>query len=135
MQREEPRRAMRAAEVPGDLRRFILTSVPSVPYLEAILQLRGEAHVAWDPARLAGRLYVPEREADELLRALANAGIARPSDYRYEPAPDLAAMLDRLAHEYATNLVGVTDIIHSRIDKRAHQFADAFRLRKDHRGD
>ena len=72
-----------------------------------------------------------------MLRSLAAAGIAQATPesaetFHYQPAtPELAAMLDKVARIYATNLVGVTDLIHSRIDKRAQQFADAFRWRKD----
>jgi len=40
-------------------------------------------------------------------------------------------LLDALAAAYTHNLVGVTDLIHSRVDKRAQQFADAFRFRKE----
>ena len=42
---------MRSA-IPDDVRRFILTSVPSVPYLEAMLLLRGEPQAAWDASAL-----------------------------------------------------------------------------------
>lgn len=129
---------MRSAEIPDDIRRFILTSVPSVPYLEAILLLRTDPGVGWDVPRLAARLYVAERQAAEVLTALAAAGIARGEEqgdttlFRYAPATDeLRERLDVLAQAYSANLVGVTDLIHSRIDKRAQQFADAFRLRKD----
>jgi hypothetical protein len=129
---------MRRADLSDDLRRFILTSVPSVPYLEAILLLRAEPEVGWDVRRLAGRLYVPERQAAELLTALAAAGIAQSEKqeetvlFRYAPATDeQRKRLDDVAEAYSANLVGVTDLIHSRMDKRAQQFADAFRLRKD----
>lgn len=129
---------MRRAEIPDDIRRFILTSVPSVPYLEAILLLRADPGVGWDVRRLAARLYVAERQAAEVLAALAAAGIARGEDqgetvlFSYAPATDeLRERLDALAQAYSANLVGVTDLIHSRIDKRVQQFADAFRLRKD----
>jgi hypothetical protein len=44
---------------------------------------------------------------------------------------ELLAVIDALAQTYSQDLVGVTDLIHSRIDKRAHQFADAFRWKKD----
>ena len=121
-------------DLPQDVRRFILTSVPSVPFLEALLLLRSAPQSIWHPAQLAGRLYLPERQAAELLRALADAGLATDrgdNAYAYAVAPDRAELLDRVAHAYAANLVGVTDLIHSRVDKRAHQFADAFRLRKD----
>lgn len=129
---------MSRAELPEDIRRFILTSVPSVPYLEAILLLRANPDVTWDVPRLAARLYVAERQAAEVLTALAAAGIARgeapgePPLFRYAPATaELRDRLDALAQAYSANLVGVTDLIHSRIDKRAQQFADAFRWRKD----
>ena len=129
---------MRRAAVPDDIRRFILTSVPSVPYLEAILLLRAEPDVGWDVRRLAARLYTPERQAAELLTALAEAGIAQGEEqgeaalFRYAPATaELRERIDGLAQAYSANLVGVTDLVHSRIDKRAQQFADAFRLRKD----
>jgi hypothetical protein len=125
-----------------DMRRFILTSIPSVPYLEALLLLRTAQDADWDVNTVARRLYVAETRAAELLMALRDAGIAEqivpdvdePSSvrYRYRPAsPQLAARLDALAQAYAEHLVPVTDLIHSRLDKRAQQFAEAFRLRKD----
>ena len=128
---------MEHAELSDDIRRFILTSVPSVPYLEAILLLRTDPAMGWDVRSLAARLYVAERQAAEVLTALAAAGIARGEDqgdtalFRYAPATaELRERLDALAQAYSANLVGVTDLIHSRLDKRAQQFADAFRLRK-----
>lgn len=133
---------MRRAELPDDVRRFILTSVPSVPYLEAILLLRTEPDAAWEVRRVAGRLYVSEKQAAELLAALTEAGIAGRADqeaegqgeaalFSFSPATvELREVLDALAQAYSSNLVGVTDLIHSRIDKRAQQFADAFRWRK-----
>lgn len=129
---------MRGGDLSDDIRRFILTSVPSVPYLEAVLLMRSEPEARWDARRVAGRLYVAERQAAELLEALAASGIAarepvqEGGQYRYEPfSPELRERLGVLAHAYSVNLVGVTDLIHSRIDKRAQQFADAFRWRKD----
>lgn len=128
---------MRRGELADELRRFVLTSIPSVPYLEAILLLRSDPEGLWDAPLVARRLYLGERQAHELLVQLVAGGIAQPEvpaspRYRYQPASaELAARLDALAAAYAANLMGVTDLIHSRIDKRAQQFADAFRLRKD----
>jgi Mn-dependent DtxR family transcriptional regulator len=126
---------MAAADIPDDLRRFILTSVPSVPYLEAILLLQREHGAAWTASLLARRLYLPEPRAADLLASLQSGGIVAASATggacTYEPRPELASMLERLAQLYATNLVAVTDLIHSSVDRRAYQFADAFRLRKD----
>lgn len=124
-------------DLPDDVRRFILTSVPSVPYLEAILLLRADPQAPWNAAAVARRLYLAEPVAAQLLQALASAGIAQPcpdaasDSFTYSPGPELAAMLDAVAKAYRANLVQVTDLIHSRVDRRAQQFADAFRWRKD----
>lgn len=125
---------MKRPELPAELRRFILTSIPSVPYLEAVLLLRGEPQHAWSAADTARRLYLPEPRAAELLAGLVSAGIARSEGDRCRYAPsteELAAMLDQLAAHYSADLVGISDLIHSRVDKKAQQFADAFRIRKD----
>ena len=124
---------MTIPELPADVRRFILTSVPSVPYLEAVLLLRADPRQAWTGTRLAQRLYVPERTAADLLVQLREGGVAEPADggVRFAPAPALADILDRLAAAYAAHLMSVTDLIHSRVERRAQQFADAFRFRKD----
>lgn len=126
---------MSRGELPADIRRFILTSVPSVPYLEAVLLLRAEPDQAWDATSLARRLYVGEKVAADLLQLLSTSGVAEPVEepqaVRYAPGDELRSLIDRLAGVYAADLVTVTDLIHSRIDKRAQQFADAFRFRKE----
>ncbi|MBL0418979.1 hypothetical protein JI739_01345 [Ramlibacter sp. AW1] len=129
---------MRRPELPPDLRRFIATSIPSVPYLEAVLLLRAEPSTAWTASTMARRLYLPEADAARLLADAAEAGMAQVSSgtqdpiYGYAPStPELAQVLDRLAAHYAVDLVTVTDLIHSKVEKRAQQFADGFRWRKD----
>ena len=121
-------------ELPADVRRFILTSIPSVPFLEAVLLLRANPGTEWDASQLARRLYVPDRTAAELAEQLRASGVAQPGEtgaVRYAPPAELASLLDRLAEAYAADLVKITDLIHSRIDRRAQQFADAFRFRKE----
>jgi len=126
---------MKQDEMPAEIRRFVLTSVPSVPFLEAVLLLRDRPATEWDAGLLARRLYVSERVAAGLLEQLAGCGISEPAPggagVRYAPPPELRQLLDGVAAAYAADLVAVTDLIHSRIDKRAQQFADAFRFRKE----
>lgn len=129
---------MSHAQIPEDVRRFILTSVPSVPFLEALLLLRAAPGQQWDGALLASRLYIGERVAADLLDALRTAGMARHCDapdehcHCYCPANDtLRERIDELAGVYASQLVDVTHLIHSTLERKAQQFADAFRLRKD----
>ena len=124
-----------AEVISEDLRRFILTSILSVPFVEAMLIFRdaGESPVTIE--LLAQRLYLSERQAAEILEQLRTARIVEPipggAGHRYSPAPALASMLDGVAAAYRTNLVEVTALIHSRTGRMAHQFADAFKLRKD----
>jgi DNA-binding IclR family transcriptional regulator len=101
-----------------------------------MLLLRGEPGTAWDAPTLARRLYVAQNRAAELLQQLAEAGFVAPAPpgWQWRPAPEVAARVDELATVYSENLLGVTELIHSRDDRRARQFADAFRLRKEDRG-
>jgi predicted ArsR family transcriptional regulator len=123
--------------IADDIKRFILTSIPSVPFLEAMLLLRNDAAVPWDAARLAQRLYLSEKAAAELLQQLHETHIVSAdeqanSSYRYSPSSDaLQHMIDRLAETYAAHLVDVTHLIHSKTGKKAQHFADAFIWRKD----
>jgi hypothetical protein len=127
---------MSSIELTAEVRRFILTSVPSVPYLEAVLLLRADPQHTWDAAQLARRLYVPERRGAELIALLRANGIAAwvtgdEGAIRYAPAAELAAVLASVASAYVADLVTVSSLIHSGKDRRAQQFADAFRFRKD----
>jgi hypothetical protein len=123
--------------IPDDVRRFVLANIPSVPHLEAALLLRGQPGQDHAVADVAARLYVPERSAAELLKALCAAGIAQftgspAPHYRYAPKDaSLAEVMDRLAQTYAQDLVGVTTLIHDATQRSAQRFSDAFRLRKD----
>ena len=127
---------MARESIPEEVRRFILTSISSVPCLEALLLLRNAPDQTWDSTTVAERLYISEKAATELLVNLSAAGFivaleAEPAFYRYHPSSEeLRQMIDQLADTYAKNLVEVTNIIHSKTGKRAQQFADAFKWRK-----
>jgi transposase len=133
---------MAREHIPGDVQRFILTSIPSVPFLEAMLLLRSGADTdrSYDARQLAQGLYMSEKAAHALLVELHEAGIlvadvgddAENVRYRYQPASDdLDGMITRLADAYAKNLVEIANLIHSKVGKKAQQFADAFLFRKD----
>lgn len=123
--------------IPEDLRRFVLTGIPSVPFLEALLLLRADLGHTWQAGDVAGRLYVRERDAQALLDRLCQSGMARrcgedDAEVCYHPAtPALAELIDRLAELYPRQLVAVTTLIHSALDRKAQQFANAFTWRKD----
>jgi hypothetical protein len=124
--------------MPDDLRRFILTSIHSVPFVEAILLFMGQAGLALDTATVSRRLYVSEASAGELTAALVAAGIVEPVEgggWRFAPqSKELQRMLHLLAAYYSSHLIEVTDLIHSTGARKAQRFADAFVLRKDKEG-
>jgi hypothetical protein len=123
--------------IPEDLRRFVLTSIPSVPFLEALLLMRADPEQCWSRDALARRLYVRDKVAEGLLVELCRAGMAAPSAadpdaYCYHPREaGLRERIDALAELYSTHLVEVTHLIHSSLDRKAQQFANAFKWRKD----
>ncbi len=130
---------MAAPPIPEEIRRFILTSIPSVPHLEALLLLRSQDSQAWEPALVATRLYISDKTAVALLEELCLAGMAVEQDagdgkfaYRYQPGTArLRAAIDAVAELYVRYLVDITHLIHSKLDRKAQQFADAFKWRKD----
>ena len=128
---------MTEGTIPEEVRRFLLVSIGSVPQLEAILMLRAQAAEPWTAQAVAGRLYIPEKDAAGILTELCSAGIVARSEsdpalFRYAPAsPELASVIGQTAAEYARDLVGVTELIHSKTGRKAQMFADAFKIRKE----
>lgn len=123
-------------QIPEDLRRFILTSIPSVPFLEALLVYREARGEALPPTQVNRRLYISERAAAEVIEQLVASRFVAPAGdpavgHRFAPEPGPAAMIETLAEYYRSHLVDVTALIHSRTGRMAQQFADAFKLRKD----
>ncbi len=119
----------------AEIRRFILTSIPSVPYLEALLLLYSEPAAAWSAASLAKRLYIGDKKAEELLSQLKDAGIVAtrgdPNFFVYAELPHLHELIGELSLLYSKNLLEITHLIHSKTNRQAQQFADAFKLRRD----
>lgn len=121
-------------EIPDHIRRFVLTSIPSVPHLEALLLLRSSMARAWVEPDLARRLYVPEGTAVAILREFEQAGLVtrRPGgEFQLIEDPAIGNLVAELAEVYGRHLVRITDLVHSRMDRRALKFADAFRLNKE----
>jgi hypothetical protein len=103
-------------EFPADVRRFVLSRIPSVPHLEALMLLRATAPKRWSAVSLAKRLYVQREVASTVLGDLAQAGmlgVDGDSFYYGAANGELAGLVDRLASFHATHLVQVTLLIHS----------------------
>lgn len=124
------------SSLPSDVIRFVLTSIPSVPHLEALLLLHQDSAIAWKARDVGSRLYIPEKKAEMVLVELAAAGIladdSTAQSYCFAPSStELREVIDKLAEVYAKQIIAVTNLIHSKADNQVQQFADAFKLRKD----
>jgi hypothetical protein len=117
--------------IADDLKEFIVAYIDSIAQLEALL-LRANPDKLWDAATTARRLYVGEREGQEILARLCAEKFVSFDDqaYRYAPAADKAALIDRLAEAYASHLIPVTNVIHQK-SRRIREFADAFKFKRE----
>lgn len=119
--------------LPAELLEFLAMRVDSVAQLEALLLLRAQPGLLWDPKNVASRLYIGEQDALEALGHLASNGcLTREADgFRFEPQSDhLAQTVELLADYYGTHLIPITNFIHAK-PRRIRQFADAFKLKRD----
>jgi hypothetical protein len=110
--------------IPDDLRQFILRTIPSVPFLEAMLLIRAKAEHPWNGRRLAKYLYMTESAATDVLHQLHQAGLTKeiegfPGFHCYAPSKQgVAVAIDRLATIYGRHLVEISNLIHSANVKR-----------------
>ena len=123
--------------IPADVQQFILRRIESIAELEAMLLLSGHPGQSWSTPQIARRLYVNEQETAMVLARLQSEGLVvadagDPSTYRYQPgSPELEELAKRVLDIYQKHLVPVTNLVHSKPRTRIHEFADAFKLRKD----
>lgn len=119
--------------IPPDLQNFILRHFETITQLEALLLLRANPRPDWTVPNITMRLYTSEADVAVALTRLCGDGflICEDDVYRYECADDaLKAQVEQLAEFYASHLIPVTNLIHSKL-RRIQEFAGAFRFRKD----
>ena len=117
-----------------EIKRFVLTSIDSVPHLEAILLMRQHQEKEWNSKTLAQTLFISEKKTEGILNDLRSGNIISAHDnlFSYRPhSSELKERIDQLADTYAKNLIEVTNLIHSKTNKQAQQFGDAFRWQNE----
>jgi hypothetical protein len=124
---------MSDAGIPEDVRNFIVSRIDSIAHMEALLLLRRDPAVGWNGARLASRLYISVPEAGDALERLHRHGLLTRTGEAYAygcACAETDSLVGRAAHLYATHLIPVTHLIHSRPSNPIQKFADAFTLKK-----
>lgn len=127
---------MKNIPISDEVRRFIISNIPSIPHLEALLLVRSEPDRQWSISELAKRLFINEQETQAILEYLKTVGVVKTAEENsafyqyYTPYDDLKKLIDNLAVVYSASLIEVTNIIHSNMDHKAIKFANAFLWRK-----
>lgn len=117
------------------VRRFVLTSIPTVPHIETLLLLWREPDADWAAEDIARRVFIPVQQAAAVAEELCSADLLAchgdPARYRCRREPSaLAALLGELDRAYTMHLRPITALIHSNMDRKAARFAQAFTWEK-----
>lgn len=112
--------------LPEEVRRFLLTSVPTVPHLEMLLLLWREPAQVWSNEAIAARLYISPHLAGRIAEDLFKADFfeceGHPKLYRCRRPPTLSALLAAVDEAYSRNLREVSLFIHSNPNRMAIRF-------------
>jgi hypothetical protein len=111
--------------LPDEVRRFLLTSIPTVPHLEMLLLLWRDP-TQWSDERIAARLYISEQLAGRIAEDLFKADFfeceGHPALYRCRRTPSLSALLAAVDRAYSQSLREVSLFIHSNPNRMAIRF-------------
>jgi len=116
--------------------RFIVEQIDSVPHLEALLLVWRTRPKKWEVEEMARALYVKREVAERVLEQLAQRSLIRRADdsseqYLYEVDAARDPLLERVDQTYRQELVRISRLIHSKASVAVHDFARAFRFKKD----
>jgi len=103
-------------ELTPELRSFILT-LPSVPFLEALLLVYGAPDEIWTAEAIARQLYLQSvAQADLIVAQLAARGFCvctNDGQLAYSPTdPSLHEAVTQLAAIYRQQLIEITHLVH-----------------------
>ena len=116
--------------------RFIVEQIDSVPHLEALLLIWKSRPKQWSVEEMAAALYVKPEIAERVLEQLAQRGLICQRDraggqYYYEVDSARDPLLERVDETYRQELIRISRLIHSKASVAVHDFARAFRFKKD----
>ncbi len=117
-----------------DIEQFLIRNIDSVAELEGLLLMHRERGKGYTAPQLAGRLYITEGAAEEVLKALDRRGFLAfdsVNGFSYAPQSEvLEQAVVELAEVYSRFLIPITNLLHNKRSSAVQQFADAFRLRE-----
>jgi DNA-binding transcriptional ArsR family regulator len=124
------------ADIPQKIENFIANRIFSVSELEILLFLRDHAKEKCGIERIGKALMMHRPAVEPRLESLRASGLIAATEsnrerlFQYAPVPELAALVDELAHWYHSHPVAITTLIFSKpVDKIIRGFAESFRFR------
>lgn len=125
-------------EIPSraEVDRFILTSIDSVPHLEALLLLWQNPSEPWTVDGVAKRLWIDREDARSILYDLTrnqflSVIVAEFEQYTYRTDSGNDRILRGLAEIYRQDMVRISTMIHAKPSSSVRAFARAFRFTRD----
>lgn len=119
----------------GDVDRFVLDEIDSVPHLEALLLLWTSRPQSWSDEEMGKRLYLENSAAlailDDLQRRGLVAVVAGDSrQFRYESG-ERDGLVAAVEAAYQRDLIRISTMIHRKAPQAVLEFARAFRFTKE----
>ena len=125
-------------EIPSraEVDRFILTSIDSVPHLEALLLLWQNPSDQWTVDGVAKRLWIDPEDTRSILNDLArnqflSVIVGDLEHYTYRPDPGNDWILRGVAEIYRRETIRISTMIHAKASSAVRAFARAFRFTKE----
>lgn len=131
---------MEGQELPDGVRSFISQCISSAQAAETLSVLCQDAERLWSAAEIAAELGITARAAEQTLdelvaRGLVDIRIGERLLYRFAPIrPDLERQARRFAAIYPLRRAAAFAEIARGAAAPVHDFADAFRIRRQRRG-
>jgi|SRR5581483_574703 DNA-binding MarR family transcriptional regulator len=124
-------------EIRGQVDRFVLDEIDSVPHLEALLLLWSRRPQEWSATDMAKALYVERSFAEQVLKDLSQrklaVAVSGSSDrYSYDAeSEERNRLIEALDAIYRREIVRISRMIHAKGSAAVREFAKAFRFTKD----
>lgn len=125
-------------EIPSraEVDRFILTSIDSVPHLEALLLLWQNPSEQWTVEDVAKRLWIDREDTRSILNDLArnrflSVIVGELEQYRYRSDSGNDRILRGVADIYRQEMIRISTMIHAKPSSAVRAFARAFRFTKE----
>lgn len=121
----------------GQVDRFILEQIDTIPHLEALLLVWHRRPKAWSASEMAGSLFVPLELAAKILRDMEQRGLlkerpASSGQYAYHSqSEEHDRLMGAVEETYRRELIRIARMVHAKTPASLRDFARAFRFTKE----